>query len=100
MFDHNNIFNTVLIIPILNILMALYHGLLQIKVPGALGFSLILLTVLIRLILHPLTAKQLKSTQKLAKLKPKLDEINKIQELLNNGGVEKEINITDQPSIQ
>lgn len=28
------------------------------------------------------------------------DEINKIQELLNNGGVEKEINITDQPSIQ
>lgn len=78
MFDQSNIFNAVLIIPILNVLMAVYHLFLAIKVPGALGFSLILLTVIIRLILHPLTIKQLKSTQKLAHIKPKLDELNKL----------------------
>lgn len=75
MFDPNNIFNSLVLIPILNILMALYNLLLSLKVPGALGFSLILLTVLIRIVLYPLTNAQLKNAQQLSKLKPQLDKL-------------------------
>lgn len=52
-----------------------------VHIPGALGFSLILLTVLIRIILYPLTNTQLKSAQKLSKLKPQMD---KLQERFKN----------------
>ena len=58
--------------------MVFYVVLTNLSIPFALGFSLILLTVAIRLILHPLTANQLKSTQKLGKLKPELDRISKL----------------------
>src|SRR3990167_9731953 len=75
MFDPNNLFNSLLIIPILNVLTGLYNLLLLLKIPGALGFSLILLTVLIRLILHPLTVKQLESAHKMSRLKPELDKL-------------------------
>jgi len=73
MFDTNNIFNTLLVIPILNVLIGVYKLLLTVGVPGALGLSLIIMTVLIRLLLNPLMSTQLKSTQKLQKLKPELD---------------------------
>lgn len=78
MFSQTNIFSTLFIIPILNVLIALYKGLLYLKVPGTLGFSLILLTCLIRLILSPLTVAQLKSTKALGKLKPELDRLSKL----------------------
>lgn len=78
MFDTNNIFNTLFVIPILNALIALYKGFVFIRLPGALGFALIFLTVAIRLILHPFTKAQLSSAQKMNKLKPKLDELKKI----------------------
>lgn len=73
MFDTNNIFNTLLVIPILNVLIGVYKLLLTVGVPGALGLSLIIMTVLIRLLLNPLMSTQLKNTQKLQKLKPELD---------------------------
>ncbi|MCJ7740512.1 YidC/Oxa1 family membrane protein insertase [Candidatus Microgenomates bacterium] len=76
MFDTNNIFNTLLVIPILNVLIGVYKLLLTVGVPGALGFSLIIMTVLIRLLLSPLMSTQLKSTQKLQKLKPELDRLH------------------------
>jgi len=78
MFDPNNIFHALFIIPILNALIAVYKLFEVFRIPGALGFALIVLTVLIRFVLHPLTAKQLASTRKLAKLKPKLDELGKL----------------------
>jgi YidC/Oxa1 family membrane protein insertase len=76
MFDPNNFFNAFFVIPILNILIALYKLLLFVKIPGAFGFALILLTVLIRLILNPLMVTQLKSSYMLSKLKPELDKLN------------------------
>jgi len=76
MFETTNIFNTLLIIPILNALIGVYKLLTLVAIPGALGFSLIILTVIIRLILHPLTAAQLKSTQKMAQMKPHLDRLS------------------------
>lgn len=77
MFQANNIFDTLLLIPILNLLVGIYKILLLVGLPGAFGFALILLTIVIRLLLNPLMATQLKNTHKLAKLKPELDRINR-----------------------
>jgi len=76
MFSTDNIFNTLLVIPILNILLCLYKLLQILKIPGPLGFSLIILTVLIRFLLQPLMVGQLKSAHQLAKLKPALDKLS------------------------
>lgn len=75
MFNPNSFFDAVFVIPILNVLLGFYHLLQAMSVPGALGFSVIFLTILIRIILHPLTVTQLKSTHKLSKIKPELDKI-------------------------
>lgn len=72
-----NIFDVFLINPIFNILIVIYHAFNFINLPGALGFAIIALTVLIRLILWPLTTKQLQSAQKMAALKPHMDRIKK-----------------------
>lgn len=73
MFNPNSWFQAFFLIPILNILVALYKLLEFLRIPGSLGFALVLLTVLIRILLHPLTAQQLKSAHKMGKLKPELD---------------------------
>lgn len=78
MFNANNFFNKILIIPILNLLIAVYKFLVMFRIPGALGFSLIILTVLIRLLLQPLMKTQLENTVKINKLKPELDKINQL----------------------
>ncbi|OGD87355.1 hypothetical protein A3D81_02310 [Candidatus Curtissbacteria bacterium RIFCSPHIGHO2_02_FULL_40_17] len=70
-----NPFDSFLINPILNLLLLFYKGFALLPIPGALGFAIILLTVVIRLALWPLISAQLKSTQKMAALKPHLDRI-------------------------
>jgi YidC/Oxa1 family membrane protein insertase len=57
-------------------LIALYKGFEYIGVPGPLGFAVIGLTALIRLILYPLMNAQMKSAKKMSALKPHLDTIN------------------------
>lgn len=71
------IFNQILIWPILNALIALYKIFLFLKIPGALGLAIIALTVLIRFIVSPLTGSQLKSAQKMQRLKPQIDALTK-----------------------
>ena len=70
-----NPFDTLLINPFLNVLLVFYTILNSIGIPGALGIAIILLTVLISLALWPLTSAQLKSTQKMAALKPHMDRV-------------------------
>ena len=77
-FNPNNWFHAFFIIPILNVLMGFYTSLSYLHIPYPMGFSLILLTVAIRLLLNPLTVSQIKSSQKLTKLKPELDKLNEI----------------------
>ncbi len=71
------LFDILLINPILNILIAIYQLLAAANLPGALGFSIIILTAVIRFALWPLTTSQLKSTKKMADLKPHLERIKK-----------------------
>ncbi len=70
-----NPFEVFLTTPILNLLVAFYRFFDLINIPGALGLSIIFLTVTIRMILWPLTASQLKSGQKMAALKPHLSRL-------------------------
>ncbi len=70
-------FNTFLIFPILNLLVALYKGFLFLRIPGAYGFAIIALTVLIRLLFQPFFHKQMETAKKMQELKPHLDNLSK-----------------------
>lgn len=56
-------------------LLAIYKALLLVHIPYALGFSVILLTILIRFLLYPLISSQLKASKKMQELNPHLQKI-------------------------
>ena len=65
------IFNTVLYQPIFNLLVFLYGF-----IPGEeIGFAIIALTILIKLLLWPLMSKSLKSQKALQNIQPKVEEL-------------------------
>ena len=66
-----NFFYTIITQPIFNVLMLLDHVL------GDFGLSIILLTILIRLLLFPLTLKQLKSTKAMQAVQPLIADVKK-----------------------
>ena len=70
-------FNTVFAQPILNILLGLYKAFTLIHLPGAFGFSIVGLVVLVRLLLHPLFKQQLETAKKMQEIKPHLDHLSK-----------------------
>lgn len=69
------LWNQILIWPIVNVLAAFYKFFEWVHIPGPLGFAIILLTILIRLILYPFMNAQMKSAKKMAALKPHMDAI-------------------------
>jgi len=65
------LFNTVLIKPLFNTLVGLYN-----VIPGHdFGVAIIILTLLIRLLLMPLSIKALRSQQAISRLQPKIKEL-------------------------
>lgn len=70
-----SIFNTLLIWPITNLLIAVYQALSILGVPYALGFAIIVLSVLFRIVLYPLTNSQLRTSKKMQDLAPHLSAI-------------------------
>lgn len=71
------ILETIFIWPILNLLIGFYNLFLFIHLPWTLGFAIIALTVLVRMILWPLTRTQLESAKKLTALRPHLETVRK-----------------------
>ncbi len=71
----SSLFDTLLVQPILNILLAIYHVLYFVGIPYALGFSIIMLTVVIRFVLYPFTSSQLKASKKMQTITPHLSRI-------------------------
>lgn len=69
------LFNTILVRPIVTILVAIYQGLFALHVPYALGFAIILLTIIIRFILYPLTRSQLKASKKMQDVAPHIAKL-------------------------
>lgn len=70
------LWNQLLIWPIVNVLAAFYKFFEWLHIPGPLGFAIILLTIVIRVILYPLMNAQMKSAKKMADLKPHMDAIH------------------------
>ncbi len=70
-----NIFITLVEQPITNALVAIYNGLVSFNTPYALGFSIIVLTAVIRLLLYPLTASQMKTQKKMQDIAPHLSKL-------------------------
>jgi YidC/Oxa1 family membrane protein insertase len=65
-----NLFNQLLIYPLINVQVFIYDILHALHVPYAAGFSIIVLTIVIRLILYPLTNKQLRASKKMQEIAP------------------------------
>jgi YidC/Oxa1 family membrane protein insertase len=70
-----NFFTVVFINPITNALVLLYHAFSFIHLPYALGFAIIGLTIVIRFILYPFTASQIKASQKMQNVAPLLSKL-------------------------
>jgi YidC/Oxa1 family membrane protein insertase len=69
------IFNQFFFGPVVTVLVAIYQGLSSLNVPGALGLSILGLTLLIRFLVWPVMGAQIKATKKMADLKPHMDEL-------------------------
>ncbi|OGK46258.1 hypothetical protein A3A93_06545 [Candidatus Roizmanbacteria bacterium RIFCSPLOWO2_01_FULL_38_12] len=72
-----NIFNLIILQPIQNALVVFYQLFTIVGLPGAFGFSIIAITVTVRLILHPFFKQQMHTTRKMQELKPHLDKLSK-----------------------
>ena len=68
-------FDQILVYPLVNILVAVYQGLAFLHIPYSLGFSIILLTVLIRLVMYPMITSQLKASRKMQELAPHISNL-------------------------
>lgn len=71
-----NLWNQLLIWPIMNVLFAFYKLFEWLHIPGPMGFAIIGMTAFIRLLLYPLMQAQMKSAKKMSNLKPHLDVLN------------------------
>lgn len=70
-----NIFDTLILNPILNILLLNYKIFSSIGIPFALGFAIIGLTIVIRFLLYPLMSAQLKAAKKMQDVNPHLSKL-------------------------
>ena len=70
-----NFFNLILVNPIINVLVLLYQLFSFMHIPYALGFSIIGLTILIRLLLYPLISSQLRASMKMQKVAPHISDL-------------------------
>ncbi len=68
-------FDAIILKPLATILVAIYHALNFLDIPYALGFSIVVLTIVIRLFLYPLVTSQLRSSKKMQILTPHLSKI-------------------------
>ncbi len=70
-----DVFNFIFMGPVVNLLVLIYQGLSAVHIPGALGFSIMLLTIVIRVLVWPFMASQIKATKKMADLKPHMNAL-------------------------
>lgn len=70
-------FDAIFINPVLNALVAFYKIYTHYHIPGAFGWAIISLTLIVRVVLHPLYQQQTQASKKMAEMKPKLDELSK-----------------------
>ena len=69
------VFDNLFLAPIINLMAIFIHAFNAIGIPGSLGLSIISLTIVIKLLIWPFMTAQLRSTRKMADLKPHLDKL-------------------------
>ena len=69
------LFYTLIIFPLTNLLVAIYDILLAFHVPYAFGFAIIGLTIVLRIILYPLMNKQLRASKKMQDIAPHISNV-------------------------
>ena len=69
------IFNTVLLAPTINLVVFIIRVLEAAHIPSPLGFSIIIITILVTLVTWPFRVSQIKSAKKMSDLKPHLDKL-------------------------
>ncbi len=69
------IFELLFIQPITNVLLGIYQVLSSFGIIFPLGFSIIVLTIFLRIILYPLMSAQIRSSKKMQELAPEMKEI-------------------------
>lgn len=69
------IFNAIVVYPLINVLVAVYSVINYIGIPYALGFAIIGLTIIIRFAIYPLTNAQLRASQRMQKLAPQIADL-------------------------
>ncbi len=69
------IFNIIFVNPITNLMVAFYQAYHSLGIPFAFGLSIISLTAVVKLILWPLTATQIKSAYKMQKVAPHINAL-------------------------
>lgn len=70
-----NIWDLLFVQPLTNILLLFYTGLSSLHVSGSLGWSIVLLTIVVRGILWPFTKTQMVQMHKMQKLAPQLKQL-------------------------
>ncbi len=70
-----DIFQLLIVTPLTNVLLAIYQLLAYFHVPSALGFSIVIMTIVIRFLLYPIMASQLKTSKKMSQLSPHLTRL-------------------------
>lgn len=71
------IFNILLVNPTINVLLGFLFAFTAVGLPGAFGWSIVALTVTLRLLFNPFYSKQMKMAQEMQELKPLLDDLQK-----------------------
>ena len=69
------LFTGIIVNPIVTIVAGIYYLLSVLHIPSPLGFSIILLTVVIRLVLYPFTTAQLKTAKQMQVITPHLNKL-------------------------
>ncbi len=69
------LFTDVIVNPIVTLVAGIHYLLTLLHVPSPLGFSIIILTVVIRLILYPFTSAQLTTAKKMQKITPHINAL-------------------------
>ncbi len=70
-----NIFDIIFVNPLINAMVAIYHLLTSAGIPYAVGFSIVGLTAVIRIVISPLLAHQIKAQKKMQAMQPHLSKI-------------------------
>ncbi|MDP3974502.1 MAG: YidC/Oxa1 family membrane protein insertase [bacterium] len=92
-------FNSLFVIPILNILVLFYFVFEFLHIPFAFGFAIIALTTLVRLVLQPFFNQQMQTSKKMIEIKPQMDALTKKYKNDKKGLQQEQLKLYQQAGI-